>query len=120
MVTRRNGRSWSLLLPLLKRLCECEVDRLPWSTSKPTFFWPKLQNYPADPPRRFRKNSCKIVAHSFCKRPYVISHRWLKDCIWRRFIMLPAAPADGSAQPKITRRIRVCTTAPAHIAQGSF
>ena len=30
--------------------------------------------------------------------------------------MLPAAPAERSAQPKITRRIRVCTTAPAHVA----
>jgi hypothetical protein len=70
--------------------------------------------------RRFRKKSCKSAAHSFCKTPDVISHRWFKPGICSRFITLPAAPAAKSAHPKITRRIRVCTTAPAHIAHGSL
>ena len=32
----------------------------------------------------------------------------------------PAAPPRASEQPKITRRNRTCTIAPAHIGHGSF
>src|SRR6516162_4158475 len=65
--------SQALLLPLLRRLVD--VRLISWLGAIPSqLFWPKLQNYPADPSRRLRKNSCKMVAHSFCKRPCVISH----------------------------------------------
>lgn len=40
--------------------------------SQPIFLPPKIQKVA---PRRLRKNSCKIVAHSFCKTPVVISDR---------------------------------------------
>ena len=57
--------------------------------------------------RRLRKKFCKMPAHSSCNRPNIISHLWLNPGICKRFTTLPAAPATGSAQPKITRRIRV-------------
>jgi hypothetical protein len=45
--------------------------------------------------------------------------RWLKAGTSSTLMMLPAAPAFGSAVPKTTRGTRASTSAPAHIAHGS-